>query len=170
MNTKKWFNDKIKGFRGTIDYETEKVILTLTEKIVEFMENNNISRVEMAKRLGVSKAFVTKDFERLDSNPHHKEHGLHCRISSWLPELDIDICPGGVKVWKVYTPPTVREIRRHRIHGRIQAEIRRVILMQFPPPPPPPPPKKRLNIDDYFAEELRVKANGVLQRGDLPPE
>ena len=60
MNTKKWFNDKIKEFRGTIDYETEKVILTLTEKIVEFMENNNISRVEMAKRLGVRKHLLQR--------------------------------------------------------------------------------------------------------------
>ena len=105
MNTKKWFNDKIKEFRGTIDYETEKVILTLTEKIVEFMENNNISRVEMAKRLGVSKAFVTKI---LNGNPNLTIKSMvSIAHSSWV-KLDIDICPEGVKVWKVYTPPTVR--------------------------------------------------------------
>jgi transcriptional regulator with XRE-family HTH domain len=105
MNTKKWFNDKIKEFRGTIDYETEKVILALTEKIVEFMENNNDSRVELAKRLGVSKAFVTKI---LNGNPNLTIKSMVSIAIALECELDIDICPEGVKVWKVYTPPTVR--------------------------------------------------------------
>lgn len=95
----------MKEFRGTIDYETEKVILTLTEKIVEFMENNNISRVEMAKRLGVSKAFVTKI---LNGNPNLTIKSMVSIAIALGCELAIDICPEGVKVWKVYTPPTVR--------------------------------------------------------------
>ncbi len=46
--------------RETDDYWVEKAKLDFTEEVVEHMDKGDINRVELAKRLGKSPAYVTK--------------------------------------------------------------------------------------------------------------
>lgn len=55
-----WLESYIEQHKYTVDYQTELSIIDLNEKIVSKMEELRINRAELAKRLGVSKAFVTK--------------------------------------------------------------------------------------------------------------
>jgi len=60
MKAAKWFTDKLKEFQDDREFRTEQVIIDFTEKVVAVMRERGMSRVELAQRLGVSKAFVTK--------------------------------------------------------------------------------------------------------------
>ena len=60
MKANKWFTEKLESFRDDIDFRTEEVILELTDKISEIMAREGVNRSELASRLGVSKAFITK--------------------------------------------------------------------------------------------------------------
>jgi transcriptional regulator with XRE-family HTH domain len=109
MSTRNWFDKKLGEFKGSVDYETEKVILTLTERIVEIMDETGVSRAEMARRLGVSKAFVTK---LLNGNPNLTIKSMVSIAIALGCEIDIDICHEGFEVRKFYLAPSSRIIDR----------------------------------------------------------
>jgi len=67
MNSEEWFKEKLDKFKDDVDFLTEKAILGFTEQLVSHMEKNGITRAELARRLNVSKAFVTK---LLNGNPN----------------------------------------------------------------------------------------------------
>ena len=67
MHVKSWFTDKLDNFADDPEYLTEEAILDFTEKLVAKMQELKVSRTELAKRLDVSKAFVTK---LLNGNPN----------------------------------------------------------------------------------------------------
>src|SRR6266567_7758115 len=67
MKSGTWFTDKLKEFETDQEFRTEEVIIDFTEKVVAAMRERDMSRVELAQRLGVSKAFVTK---LLNGNPN----------------------------------------------------------------------------------------------------
>ena len=60
MNANERFNSFLERSRETDAYWAEKAILEFTEKAIDQMEANRISRSELAKRLGKKPAFVTK--------------------------------------------------------------------------------------------------------------
>jgi transcriptional regulator with XRE-family HTH domain len=62
-----WFEGKLSQFGNDLDFVTEEKILQFNEKVVNKMVEKGITRVELAKRLGVSKPFVTK---LLNGNPN----------------------------------------------------------------------------------------------------
>lgn len=51
-DTREWENDP--------EYQTEFLILEINEQICEWMEKQNISRAELANRLGKSRAYITR--------------------------------------------------------------------------------------------------------------
>lgn len=67
MKLEKWFTQKLDEFKGDVEFRTEEVILEITERVVELMKKENINRTELAKRLGVSKPFISK---LLNGNPN----------------------------------------------------------------------------------------------------
>ena len=67
MHVKSWFTDKLDKYADDPEFLTEEAILDFTEKLVTKMEELKVSRTELAKRLNVSKAFVTK---LLNGNPN----------------------------------------------------------------------------------------------------
>lgn len=67
MNAERWFEEQLDKFKDDVEFLTEKVILDFTEQVVACMEKRGINRAELAKRLGVSKAFITK---LLNGNPN----------------------------------------------------------------------------------------------------
>ncbi len=99
MNTEKWFKEKFQEFRDDADFYTEELILDLTEQIVAIMRNEGINRTELAKRLNVSKAFITKI---LNGNPNLTLRTMASLAKSLGCNINIDICPEGFEVLKMY--------------------------------------------------------------------
>jgi len=59
LKVSRWYQDHIGQFRDTPEFETERLLVDLTEELVAHMDRQDISRAELARRLGVSRAFVT---------------------------------------------------------------------------------------------------------------
>jgi transcriptional regulator with XRE-family HTH domain len=55
MNTLKEFVEENKAL-----YQQEELLLEVTELLASVMEDNNVSKAELARRIGKSKAFVTQ--------------------------------------------------------------------------------------------------------------
>lgn len=90
-----WLENYIEQNQYTVDFQTELSIIDLNEKIIAKMNELKINRAELAKRLGVSKAFVTK---LLNGNPNMT---IKTMISISLAldcQLYQDIYPRGFKV------------------------------------------------------------------------
>lgn len=62
MSRKKKKYDLLAGLRDDIDFLFEKCKVTIIEALTKTMEAKNISRAELARRLGTSPAYVTKIF------------------------------------------------------------------------------------------------------------
>jgi transcriptional regulator with XRE-family HTH domain len=90
MTAEKWFKEKLDTFKDDIVFQTEKVILDFTEQVVLFMEKQEMNRVDLAKRLGVSKAFVTK---LLNGNPNLTIKTMVNIAKNLGCELSINILP-----------------------------------------------------------------------------
>lgn len=67
MNAEKWFQDELETSRKTFAYRLEKILIQLGEDICRLMRDQQISRADVAKRLGVSRAYVTRV---LNGNPN----------------------------------------------------------------------------------------------------
>lgn len=67
MNAEKWFQDELATSRKTFEYRLEKILIQLGEDICRLMRDQQISRAEVAERLGVSRAYVTRV---LNGNPN----------------------------------------------------------------------------------------------------
>lgn len=55
-----WFEKEFDEARGTFEYKLEGLELEVTETILRVMEEKGISRSDLAQKLGVSKAAVSK--------------------------------------------------------------------------------------------------------------
>jgi len=90
MKAGTWFTDKLNEFESDQEFRTEKVIIDFTEKVVAAMRERDMSRVELALRLGVSKAFVTK---LLNGNPNLTIRTMVSLAAALECELLVDIQP-----------------------------------------------------------------------------
>jgi len=59
--------EKVNAARGTFDYRLEKILFQLGEDICLLMEQQGLSRTQLAERMGVSPAYITKI---LSGNPN----------------------------------------------------------------------------------------------------
>lgn len=90
-----WLERYIEQNQYTVDYQTELSIIDFNEKIIARMEELKINRAELAKRLGVSKAFVTK---LLNGNPNMTIKTMISIANALGCQLYQDIYPRGFKV------------------------------------------------------------------------
>ncbi|MFQ3550390.1 MAG: helix-turn-helix transcriptional regulator [Armatimonadota bacterium] len=60
MTTRPDINKLITEAMQTKGFHLEEVLLDITETICEIMQDDNISRAELARRLGKSRAWITK--------------------------------------------------------------------------------------------------------------
>lgn len=58
---------KLEDARKTFDYRLEEVLFSVAEQLCSHLENQNLTRSDLAKRMGVSGAYVTKI---LNGNPN----------------------------------------------------------------------------------------------------
>ncbi len=55
-----WLSKKLKSFSGTVEYEAEKLAIDVSEKLVERLVELGMKRSELAERVGVDRAVVTR--------------------------------------------------------------------------------------------------------------
>ncbi|MEO0075794.1 MAG: helix-turn-helix transcriptional regulator [candidate division WOR-3 bacterium] len=99
MSNEMWFKDYLEKFKDDVEFITEEVIIEFTEKIVDRMEKLNLSRTELAKKLGVSKAFITKI---LNGNPNLTVKTMVSIAKALECKLDIELCPEGFETRKKF--------------------------------------------------------------------
>jgi len=99
MKAEKWFAGQIEKYKDDLEFRTEGVILEFTEKIVAKMEEKNISRSALAKKLGVSKAFISK---LLNGNPNLTIKSMMSIADALGCDLNLDIYPRGFEVRNFY--------------------------------------------------------------------
>ena len=94
MKMNKWFKEKHEKFKDDPEYITEGILLELNEKVVLKMEELNISRTELARRLGKSKPFITK---LLDGNHNLTVKTMVSMVLALECDLLLDLAPKGFK-------------------------------------------------------------------------
>lgn len=99
MKKEKWFYQAVAEYKNDVEYLTEVAILDVTEKIAAKMKEQNLSRAELAKRLGVSKAFITKV---LGGYPNLTIRSMVSLANALGGDLSIDILQKGFQARKIY--------------------------------------------------------------------
>ncbi len=101
------------------EFQTELSIIDLNEKIIAMMDERKVSRAELARRLGVSKAFITK---MLNGNPNMTIKTINSLALALDCQLYLDIYPKGFKLarkpvfvynnknYTAYVPPVADEV------------------------------------------------------------
>lgn len=82
--------EKINAARGTFDYRLEKILLQLGEDICLLMEQQRLSRTQLAERMGVSPAYITKI---LSGNPNLTIKSLLKLADAMGKELTLQFAP-----------------------------------------------------------------------------
>ncbi|MGH2588286.1 MAG: helix-turn-helix domain-containing protein [Dehalococcoidia bacterium] len=60
MNAEEWFEQELSSLENDPDFLTEELLLEITEQIYVQMEKSGVRPAELARRLGVSRAFVSQ--------------------------------------------------------------------------------------------------------------
>lgn len=60
MDVKQWWFEQEEQWKNDPEYLLEKLKIKIMEDFLEVMERKNVSRSELAKRLGCSNAYITK--------------------------------------------------------------------------------------------------------------
>jgi len=60
MKTEWWVKDELKTARRSFEYRLETLFIELGESMTLLMTLHHLTRTELAKRLGVSKPYITK--------------------------------------------------------------------------------------------------------------
>lgn len=89
-----WFKDMLEEARDTLEFRLETIEIALTERILEIMEQKNISRSELAEKLNVSRAAVTKLLRNGSNMTLKRLIGIACALES---EVEVRIEPRQVK-------------------------------------------------------------------------
>jgi len=55
-----WFAAKLTEFEKEPEFQVERLLIRVNEQICEAMEKQGLSKADLARKLGVSRAFVTK--------------------------------------------------------------------------------------------------------------
>lgn len=102
VKTEKWFNKLLEKYEDDLEFRMEGMILDFTEKIVLKMKELNINRAELARRLGVSKSFVTK---LLNGNPNLTIKTMMSLADVLNCDLNLDLYPKGFEIKSYYVSP-----------------------------------------------------------------
>lgn len=99
--TAEWMKEKIERYKDTFDYRLENLILDITEEVCRAMEEKGIGRAELADKMGVSRAFISK---LLNGTPNLTIKTL-MKIAVVLDrEMSVRIPPAGFTTHHLYIP------------------------------------------------------------------
>ncbi|MPZ48262.1 MAG: helix-turn-helix domain-containing protein [Dehalococcoidia bacterium] len=96
--TTAWAADELKRFRNDPEFELETLLLDINEQIVAEMVNRGWRRSDLAARLGVSRAFVTK----LLGGNGNLTLGTLVKIANALEmKVELGLLPRYMESWEV---------------------------------------------------------------------
>lgn len=86
LRAHEWFEQALEKYAGTADFLAERVIYAITERIVEELEAEEMSRADLARLMGVSPAYISR---LLNGSPNLTIHTL-ARVAHAL-NLDLEV-------------------------------------------------------------------------------
>jgi len=107
MKNKSWLKNKIKKYQNTEEYIIEKQILEITEQISIRLKELKWTKKDLAKKMNVSQAFITK---LLNGNNNYTLKTLF-KLSKLLDlELNVNFCKveDEVPIW--YRQATIENV------------------------------------------------------------
>lgn len=117
-----WFKEELERARDTFEYKLEGLELEVTERILQVMQEQGITRTELARRLGVSKAAVSK---LLNDGSNMTLKRLLALAEALNYELRIILAPSGYKAEEEFiyysTAPRLQG-PRFRLEGLVGAD------------------------------------------------
>jgi len=60
MKTERWMQEELKAAKPSFEFRLETLMIELGESITCLMNAHHLTRTELARRLGVSKPYITK--------------------------------------------------------------------------------------------------------------
>jgi transcriptional regulator with XRE-family HTH domain len=117
-----WFREELERASNTFEYKLEGLELEVTERILQVMQEQGITRTELARRLGVSKAAVSK---LLNDGSNMTLKRLLAVAEALNYELRITMAPSGHKVegeFIYYSTSPRLQGPRFRLEGLIGAD------------------------------------------------
>lgn len=120
MKAGKWFDDLLETYQDDLAFRTEAAILEFNEKIVAHMTENGISRVELSRRLGVTKAFVTK---MLNGNPNLTIKTMMSVADALGCELNLDVYPKGGKARNFYVYSGKKKVEKAKFTKDVEPGV-----------------------------------------------
>lgn len=102
------FKDTFKAAEEQDDFWAELAVLEFTEKLARLMQEHNISKVDLARRLGTSPAYVTKVF-RGDANFTMRSMVKLARVlgGRFVPDVTVAVPPAPAETSNVIPFPVV---------------------------------------------------------------
>ncbi len=102
MSTENWFTKTLEGFKDDEDFLAERAILEFTEQVAAAMHEAGMSRADLARKLGVSKAFVTK---LLNGNPNLTIRTMVALAKALDCSLNLNLYPRDLQLKTVNVRP-----------------------------------------------------------------
>lgn len=93
-----FFTERYEKRKNDPEFILEGIILELTVQICREMEKQNINRAELARRLGKSRAYVTR---MLDGNTNFTLQSLVKIASALGSDIEVNIKPGETKTSEI---------------------------------------------------------------------
>lgn len=109
MEKAAWYEEMRKGFDNDPEYWAEGLKLDFAEEVGRLMEEQNVSRAELARRLGTSPAYVTKILHWTANLTLASMSKIALAFGS---RVHLSLAPKNAPLAK--RPAVVRATRRHR--------------------------------------------------------
>ncbi len=118
--TKSWFESKRVTRRQQLLFEQERAVMLATEEILQLMEREGISKADLARALGKSKAYVTQALSGGRNMTlrtlaafawacHHSLRGLELARME-MPEVTMAVMPRAQRMRVIFPESLRREL------------------------------------------------------------
>lgn len=103
-----WMKEKIAKYEDSFDFKHEELVLDITEQICNAMEEQGIDRAELADKMGVSRAFISK---LLNGTPNLTTKTLLKITLALGRELSVKLPPTGFTTAHLFIPIEGRPVK-----------------------------------------------------------
>jgi len=102
MKTQRWVQEELERAKESFEFRLETLMIELGESISLLMKQRQVTRTELARRLGVSKAYITKV---LNGKPNLTLESLLKLSDALEGELKLDVVPRFEAKVRTVQPP-----------------------------------------------------------------
>jgi len=97
MNSQTWLEEIGQEYRHDVDFISEVLVLDLNEQIVDRMTARGLRRSDLAQRMGVSKAYITKVL-RGNTNLTLRTLVALCLATDAIPTVQLRVHPENLEL------------------------------------------------------------------------